>query len=66
MSPKQYVQLLRVEKARLALKQMNGQTTTTLAAALGYYDQSHFIHEFGTVIGLTPYAYMKRHIPDPG
>lgn len=61
MSPKQYAQLLRVETARLALKQMNGQTTTTLAAALGYYDQSHFIHEFGAVIGLTPYAYMKRH-----
>jgi AraC-like DNA-binding protein len=60
MSPKQYAQLLRVETARLSLKQMNGQTTTTLAAALGYYDQSHFIHEFGAVIGLTPYAYMKR------
>jgi AraC-like DNA-binding protein len=63
MSPKQYAQLIRVETARLALKQMNGQTTTTLAAALGYYDQSHFIREFGAVIGLTPYAYMKRHDP---
>jgi AraC-like DNA-binding protein len=50
-----------VERARLALKQMSGQTTTTLAADLGYYDQSHFIREFDAVIGMTPYAYMKRN-----
>jgi AraC-like DNA-binding protein len=61
MSPRQYAQLLRVERARLALKQMSGQTTTTLAADLGYYDQSHFIREFDAVIGMTPYAYMKRN-----
>ena len=61
MSPKQYTQLLRVEAARLGLKQLQGQTTTTLAAELGYYDQAHFIHEFGAVIGLTPTAYMKRN-----
>jgi AraC-like DNA-binding protein len=61
MSPKQYSQLLRVETARLALKQMNEQATTSLAAELGYYDQSHFIREFRAVIGMTPYAYMKRN-----
>ena len=60
MPPKQYWRLLRVETARLALKQMNGQTTTALAADLGYFDQSHFIREFRAVIGMTPYAYMKR------
>jgi AraC-like DNA-binding protein len=60
MSPKQYSQLLRVETARLTLKQMKGQTTTMLAAELGYYDQSHFIREFGAIIGITPYVYMKR------
>lgn len=60
MSPKQYAQLLRVETARLALKQMDGQTTTRLAAELGFYDQSHFIREFSAVVGMTPYAYQKR------
>jgi AraC-like DNA-binding protein len=60
MSPKQYAQLLRVEQARLGLKQLNGQTTTRLGADLGYYDQSHFIREFRAVIGMTPYAYLKR------
>lgn len=60
MSPKQYAQLLRVETARQALKQLNGQTTTRLAAELGFYDQSHFIREFSAVVGVTPYAYLKR------
>jgi AraC-like DNA-binding protein len=40
---------------------MNGQTTTALAAELDYFDQSHFIREFSAVIGMTPYAYMKRN-----
>jgi AraC-like DNA-binding protein len=60
VSPKQYAQLLRIETARLALKHMNKQTTTTVAAELGFYDQSHFIREFSSVIGMTPYAYLKR------
>lgn len=60
MSPKQYTQLLRVETARLALKQLNGHTTTQLATELGFYDQAHFIREFSAVVGVTPYAYFKR------
>lgn len=61
ISPKQYSQLLRVEKARIALKQPIAQTTTHLAADLGFYDQAHFIREFSAVIGITPYNYQKRH-----
>lgn len=60
MSPKQFVLLQRVELARLALKQLNGQTTADVAAELGYSDQSHFIHEFSEVVGVTPYVYLKR------
>jgi AraC-like DNA-binding protein len=61
LSPKQYAQLLRVETARLALKQKQVASTTHLAAELGFSDQSHFIREFSAVVGLTPYAYLKRH-----
>lgn len=60
ISPKEYSKLLRVETARLALKKWNEQTTTRLAMELGFYDQAHFIREFRAVIGITPYAYMKR------
>lgn len=64
VSPKQYSQLLRVETARLALRQMNKSSTANLAVELGFYDQPHFIREFSAVIGLTPYAYMKRKRSD--
>ncbi|MCB9133829.1 MAG: helix-turn-helix domain-containing protein [Anaerolineales bacterium] len=60
MSPKQYAQLQRVENARVALKKMRGQTTTRLGLELGFYDQAHFIREFSDVVGITPYAYLKR------
>jgi AraC-like DNA-binding protein len=60
VSPKQYAQLLRVEKARLSLKQPQHQTNTQLAMELGFYDQAHFIREFSAVIGMTPYRYMQR------
>lgn len=60
MSPRQYAQLCRIETARLALKQMTSQSNTSLAADLGFYDQSHFIREFRSVVGMTPHGYMKR------
>ncbi|MBI3167789.1 MAG: AraC family transcriptional regulator [Chloroflexi bacterium] len=60
MTPKQYSQLLRLEAARYALKQLNGETTTSLALELGYYDQAHFIREFKEILQVTPFVYMKR------
>lgn len=60
ISPKQYTRLLRVLNARMALKQLEDETTTSLGARLGYFDQSHFIREFSLVVGLTPYTYMQR------
>lgn len=62
ISPKQYAQLLRIDTARLALKNMDGQSRPSLArlaAELGFYDQSHFIREFSTAMGITPYVYLK-------
>lgn len=59
MTPMHYMRLQRVEIARLALAQEK-QSNIRLAADLGYYDQAHFIHEFRSVIGITPYAYRLR------
>jgi AraC-like DNA-binding protein len=60
VSPKQYARLLKVEAARLALRRTNKNSSVDLALELGFYDQPHFIREFSSVIGLTPYAYMNR------
>lgn len=61
MTPKQYSQLQRLEAARTALKRWNGETTTSLALELGYFDQAHFIREFKEVLQVTPFVYMKRY-----
>lgn len=60
MTPKQYAQLMRVDAARLALKQTDGRSSAEVAANFGFYDQSHFIREFSAVIGISPHAYIKR------
>lgn len=60
ITPKQYARLVRIEKARLALKHLPMQTTTRLAHDMGFYDQAHFIREFRTVVRMTPFAYLKR------
>jgi AraC-like DNA-binding protein len=59
IAPLQYLRLQRVQLARLALIQKK-QSNARLAAALGFYDQPHFIREFRSVIGVTPHAYMRR------
>jgi AraC-like DNA-binding protein len=61
VSPKQFARLVRIERARLALKQLSDDSSTAdVAVDLGFYDQSHFIRQFRAVVGVTPYAYMKR------
>ena len=65
MSPKQFTKLLRVEKARLAIKQLKDQSLTRVGADLGYFDQSHFIREFKSVIQMTPHEYLKRNFRMP-
>lgn len=60
MSPKHYAQVLRVDIARRFLKQTNGKSAAEIAAELGYYDQSHLIREFISVIGISPHTYSQR------
>ncbi|MCA9912954.1 MAG: helix-turn-helix transcriptional regulator [Anaerolineae bacterium] len=63
VTPKQYLLLLRIDRARMLLRRTHPETPVnlaTLAADLGYYDQSHFIRQFRSVIGMTPNRYLKR------
>ena len=58
MSPKWLIQRRRLHDAVEALKA--GQVSLAdMAAELGYSDQAHFTHDFRTVTGMTPGAYLR-------
>lgn len=58
ISPKRFAQSARLQRAaRLA---RSSTDWSAIAAASGYYDQSHLIGEFRALVGLTPSAYVAR------
>ncbi|MCL4261897.1 MAG: helix-turn-helix transcriptional regulator [Anaerolineae bacterium] len=59
MSAKTYARLVRVQRARTALRQAT-PAAAHLSQDLGFYDQSHFIHEFRAIMGLTPQQYRQN------
>lgn len=59
MSGKKFSGLLRVNHAIRNIKEP-GVSLTELALASGFYDQSHFIHVFRSVCGVTPTVYLQK------
>jgi AraC-like DNA-binding protein len=57
VTPKRYCRLLRFQSAVARAHRMNGEAWADLAAACGYFDQAHFIHDFQEFSGMTPSAY---------
>lgn len=58
LSPKKFASLLRLGRAvRL---RAGGADLTAVAHGAGYFDQSHFIHDFRRVTGSAPEAYFSR------
>eukprot|EP00130_Batrachochytrium_dendrobatidis_P008278 XP_006683153.1 hypothetical protein BATDEDRAFT_28718 [Batrachochytrium dendrobatidis JAM81] len=62
INPKLLGQIFRFEKACSYLHTYTNEDTSTIASALGYYDQSHFNREFKRFSGMTPFEYKKRAI----
>ncbi|MGR4069609.1 helix-turn-helix domain-containing protein [Billgrantia sp. C5P2] len=61
LSPKRYARLLRVAHSRELIKQGGAAASLTdTAFAAGYFDQSHFIHDFKAVTGVTPGDYLDH------
>ena len=60
-SPAKYALRLRLNKARRSLENTD-DTIAAIAAAAGFYDQSHFIKAFRNIYQLTPTAYRMRHV----
>jgi len=60
LSPSQYCKIVRVNHVIRALQADRSQSLTQLTYAMGYYDQSHFIREFKSIMCQTPNAYWRE------
>ncbi len=57
VTPYQYVQTIRIRKAKELLTE--GQELLSVGLEVGFSDQSHFTRTFKTLIGITPKQYQK-------
>jgi AraC-like DNA-binding protein len=57
VSPKWVLRRYRLHEAAAVLAEERHRPWAEVAAELGYFDQSHFIRDFTTAIGMTPAAY---------
>ncbi|MEU1734151.1 helix-turn-helix domain-containing protein [Streptosporangium sp. NPDC020145] len=62
LSPKHFERIERL-RAVLSLACADGPRWARLAAATGYYDQSHMTAEFRTLMGVTPAAFFEGRLP---
>ena len=60
VSPKQYARVMRFSRA-LKLVHQEDSALADIAAAAGYYDQSHLNAEFRELSGLTPTEFQSAH-----
>ncbi|MCX5527419.1 helix-turn-helix domain-containing protein [Streptomyces bobili] len=60
LSPKHYA---RIDRVRHVLAHAAGARWAELAAATGYYDQSHMTADFRTLMGVPPRAYFTGRLP---
>lgn len=60
LTPKLFCRVRRFQDALAAIGRGGGMDLVDLALAAGYYDQSHFNHDFRAFSGLTPSAYAAR------
>ena len=60
VSPKQYLRIIRFQKAIETIENNQRVRWRDIAVESGYFDQAHFIHDFKQFSGFTPNEYMKR------
>lgn len=62
--PVRYIQRIRLEAARQLLA-MTRLPVAQISRDTGFYDSSHFAHQFQRYTGLSPTAFRERHKPSP-
>jgi AraC-like DNA-binding protein len=58
VNPKKFASIVRLQNV-IQMKSKNKKSMSQLAYDNGYYDQSHFIHDFKSLTGLTPKAFFN-------
>jgi AraC-like DNA-binding protein len=61
LTPKTFSRILRHKRAIYNLSVNRTLSMATLSQDLGYFDQSHFIHEFKSLSGKTPSEFIKEY-----
>ncbi len=60
LNPKKFLSILRFQNIIQAKKKNQNLNLNHLAYDYGYYDQSHFIHDFKNITGITPKLFFKE------
>jgi AraC-like DNA-binding protein len=63
LTPKLFSRVQRFQKALRLVRQTREVDWAEVAATVGYFDQSHLIHEFREFSGLSPNAYLPQRGP---
>jgi AraC-like DNA-binding protein len=61
-SPKRFLSVMRLQRAAGLVAA--GRNLTTAAHAAGYFDQSHFIHDFRRATGTSPHKFFRHRSPN--
>ncbi len=62
MSPKLFCRVRRFQKVLRMISGGRGLDWAEIALTCGYFDQSHFIHDFQAFSGINPSSYLADHI----
>ena len=65
VTPKRYARVLRFNTLLPRLARVGPRDWADVAAEAGYFDQSHLIHEFRQLAGMTPASYEPLHADQP-
>jgi AraC-like DNA-binding protein len=62
LSPKMLSRIGRVQRAMRLATSRPAKTWSSIAADVGYFDQSHLVRDFRHIVGLTPSAFAAREL----
>jgi len=62
ISPSQYCKIVRVNSSLSIMQKNNHRSLTQITYELGYFDQSHFIKDFKSIMGRSPTAFLQESV----